>query len=214
MPDNRPDRTPVLAAPHWFATILTAVFLTGCAAASSQTSSQPRTSDSLGQPIATASSVAAPSSTTTASGDQGSGRATRQTPEEPIYLPVPPSPSSPRARAIVAAATEFAQAYLVYQTGRETAALRRATRQTCTPAFATLLLSHPVSIPPAQRNSPAERRAELTQVTYTGPAALGPGAPTQIVIARYRTVGRPSVGGQLTIALRAFGRAWRVIGLE
>jgi hypothetical protein len=111
-------------------------------------------------------------------------------------------------------ATRFAGAYLLYQIGREPRTVVRMLRRTCTPGFARTLLTAPVSIPPVQRARPAAQPAALQSVTYTGPATLGPGAPVQLVIARYHIVGHPTVGGRLTIEIRGGGQGWRVTGLR
>jgi hypothetical protein len=87
-------------------------------------------------------------------------------------------------------------------------------RQTCTPTFSRTLLAAPVSVPPAQRASLAAQPATLQSVTYTGPAVLGLGAPVQLVIARYHTVGHPRFGGELTVEITAHGHGWRVTGLR
>jgi hypothetical protein len=195
--------------------VATAVLLAGCAAGPGFTGSG-TTDASPGQPIATASSL-----TPMTSYDSGEDRGVASSePEHPAAddddakLPAPPTTSGRRAHAILTVATRFADAYLSYQIGRETNAIRLAIDQTCTPAFARLLLSQPVSIPPARRSNPADRHASLARATYTGPVSLGPGPPTQIVIARYRTTGRAAVSGQLTIELNEGGTHWRVAGLE
>lgn len=113
----------------------------------------------------------------------------------------------------MATASRFATAYLRYQIGHDTPSVQRALRATCTPGFADSLLSQPVSLPNTQRGTPAAQASELKQLTYTGPASLRTGPPVQIVLARYHTIRRPGVGGQLTIKITRTGSSWRVTGL-
>jgi hypothetical protein len=135
-------------------------------------------------------------------------------PAEPIHLPPPPPATAPRSRGILHTATRFANAYPLYQIGRDPNSVEQAIRQTCTPSFARVLLSLPVSVPATQRHSLAEQAAELKNITYTGPAVLGPGPPAQIVIARYHTIGHPDIGGQLTIAITGSRVGWRVASVR
>lgn len=178
-------------------------------------SSQTTTVDSqLGPGIATApetgTSAARPVSGTTSA---GTSTARRQPRETAIHLPPPPSLGAPRSRAILATASRFARAYLLYQIGREPGPVQQAIRQTCTPGFAGRLLSQPVSVPATQRNSPAGQPALLGTVRYRGPASLGPGPSVQVVIARYHVVDRPGATGQLTIEVIRRGSGWRVEAL-
>ena len=187
--------------------LLAVVALGGCG-----TSSPPETGGSaLGQTILTASTTTPPRSTSTAT---NTGRpTTTASPPESIRLPAPPPTATPHARAIVRVARRFAGAYLLYQSGRDPRPVERAIAETCTRAFARLLLSQPVNIPAAQR-SLADPPSVLGSVTYTGPASLGPGPPVQVVIARYHAMGHANAEGQLTIELTASGRGWRVSSLR
>lgn len=197
--------------------VLVALVLGGCGTSASQgVSTGGSGGTSLGRPIASASSASTGGSSTERSAARGRNArraAAAATPTDSVRLPPPPSPGTPRSQAILRVARRFANAYVQYQIGRDTAAIDRAIRETCTPTFARLLLSQPVSIPRAQQRSVAARPAEVTRVLYTGPASLGPGPPVQIVLARYREVAPSRIGGQLTIEVTGGGR-WRVSGLR
>ncbi|MGZ4331032.1 MAG: hypothetical protein ACXVH3_26655 [Solirubrobacteraceae bacterium] len=134
-------------------------------------------------------------------------------PPEAIHPPPPPSPRTHRARAILRVARRFARAYLRYQIGQHPPGVKQTLSATCTPSFAHLLIAQPARVPDGQRRNPAYRPAELTRVAYTGQASLRPGPPEQIVIATYRTIGNPSVRGQLTIHVIGSGGSWRVTDL-
>jgi hypothetical protein len=163
----------------------------------------------LGQPIATAPITRAATSPTTTTRP---GTVPRDT--DSVRLPPPPSPAAPRSRALVRDATRFANAYLLYQIGHDPRPVQRTIRAMCTPSFARLLLSQPVSIPTAERATAAAQPSELESVTYTGSASLGPGSPVQIVIVRYHAIGRPAAGGRLTIELIGSGGRWLVSTLR
>jgi hypothetical protein len=186
--------------------VLAALAIGGCGSISSQRATTENGAGSaLGQTIATAP-------TATATGSTPATRATPTSaapPPESIHLPSPPSATAPRTRAILRVATQFANAYLLYQVGRDPRPVQQVIRQTCTPAFAQLLLSQPVNIPATRRRSVAGQPSAVVSATYTGPASLGPGPPLQIVIARY-----PIAVGQLTIELAASGEGWRVDSLR
>ena len=193
------------------AVVLTAIAIGGCGAISSQ---RARTDDSggpgLGQTIATVTAGSVTGSTTAA-------RATPTTAApapESIHLPSPPAATAPRSRAILRVATRFANAYLLYQVGRDPRPVQQVIRETCTPAFAQLLLSQPVTIPATRRQSVAGQPSALASVRYTGPASLGVGPQVQIVIARYHPIAHPNAGSQLTIELAASGGGWRVDSLR
>lgn len=195
-------------------TLLAAIALTGCATISPRGERTGSGDGSaLGQSIATGPTAMATSMTTTTA----PARRRRAAPgpaAESIRLPPPPSASTPRSRAILRVATRFAQAYLLYQVGRESHPVREAILATSTPTFGRLLISQPVSVPAAQRQSQGTQPSELSAVTYTGPAALGPGPAVQIVTARYHTTGHPTSAGQLTIELTALGGQWHVCSLR
>jgi hypothetical protein len=111
-------------------------------------------------------------------------------------------------------ATEFARAFLRYQSGTHPAPIERQLQATCTAPFARMLLALPATVPTSDRHDPAYGTTHLTSEVYTGPATLGPGPPTEIVIARYRPSGPgPGSGGQLTIHLAATRRGWRVTSI-
>lgn len=190
--------------------LLTAMALGGCGAVAAQRAPTRESSASpLGQTIATVPT----------GGTTGTTAATRPTPARPappesIHLPPPPPATAPRSQAILRVATRFANAYLLYQTGRDPGRVQQAIRETCTRSFAQLLLSQPVNIPATQRQSLAGQPSALVSVRYTGPASIGPGPPVQIVIARYHAFAHPSAGGQLTIELAISGAGWRVDSLR
>jgi len=160
----------------------------------------------LGRPVATSASQAP--STAAPATPVGTAE-----PPETIHPAPPPSPSSPRARMILRVARRFAVAYLRYQIGQHPPAVKRALSATCTPTFARLLIAQPARIPDGQRRNPTYQPAELTRVTYTGQASLGPGPQEQIVIATYHTIRHPSVRGQLTVHLIGNSGSWRVADL-
>jgi hypothetical protein len=192
------------------AVVLTAIAIGGCGAISSRRATTGGGGPALGQTIATVTAGAVSGSTT----------ATRATPTiaapapESIHLPSRPSATAPGSRAILRVATRFANAYLLYQVGRDPRPVRQVIRETCTPAFAQLLLSQPVNIPAIRRQSVAGQPSAVVSVRYTGPAALGVGPPVQIVIARYHPIAHPNAGSQLTIELAASGAGWRVDSLR
>ena len=190
-----------------------AMILVGCAAGSSATAGTAVNANSLGEPIATASETRPVPSTAAAARTTAPTTTSPWPSERSIHAPARPSRTSRRSRAILSVATRFADAYLSYQAGQDAVTVRSTIHVECTPAFARLLLSQLVSIPPTQHDNPAARPAALTRVTYTGPASLGPGVPKQIVIARYRTTGRMGINGQLIIELSGAGSRWRVAGL-
>jgi hypothetical protein len=187
--------------------LVAVVALGGCGATSAQHGTAgDRSGSALGRMIGTTPAVAATGSTAAAR-----PRPTTATPPpESIRLPPPPSAAAPRSRAILRVASRFANAYLLYQVGRDLLPVQQAIRETCTRSFAQLLLSEPVNIPATQRQSVAGQPSALGSVRYTGPASLGPGAPLQIVIARYHPIAHPNAGGQLTIGLTVSGGGWRV----
>lgn len=192
--------------------LLVAIALTGCGSISPQGATSGTSGGSaLGQSIATGPVTMTTGSTTTTATAR---RHTAAPAPESIHLPPPPSATAPRSRAILGVATRFAKAYLLYQSGRDSHPVREAILATSTPSFGRLLTAQPVSIPASQRRTRGAHPSELGPLTYTGPAALGPGPPVQIVIARYHTIAHPPLGGQLTIELTGLGGQWRVSNLR
>lgn len=193
-----------------------ALALAGCGTTASQTQTVTGSGkSSLGHPIASAPTDGKRTSRGTRAASARTKRTrTTVSSADSIAIPAPPSPATPRSRAILQVATRFADAYVQYQIGRDSPAIKRAITDTCTTSFARLLLSQPVSIPSAQQHSLAARPAEVTRVTYTGPASLGPGPPVQIVLARYHTIGHGNIGGQLTIEVTGTADRWRVSNLR
>lgn len=197
--------------------VLATLLAAGCGTSASQSVRTSGTGrSSLGRAIASASSAATRSSATvppSASAGKRSRTATAAPPTDSVRLPPPPSPATPRSQAILRVARRFANAYVQYQIGRSSTAINQAIRQTCTPSFARVLLSQPVSIPRAQQHGLSARTTAVTRVIYTGPASLGPGSPVHIVLARYRAIGYSTITGQLTIEVTG-SRRWRVSGLR
>jgi hypothetical protein len=191
--------------------LLAAIALGGCGAVAAQRGTAEDNSTSpLGQAIATAPTPEMTRSATATRPTPTTGAG----PPESIRLPPPPSATAPRSRAILRVARRFAKAYLLYQVGRDSRPVQQAIRETCTPSFTQLLLSKPVNIPATQRQSVAGQPSALVSVRYTGPASLRPGAPVQIVIARFHPIAHPNAGSQLTIGLAFGGGGWRVDSLR
>jgi hypothetical protein len=166
----------------------------------------------LGRTVESVNAGAPSQATPVAATSSASTRPATAAPEQ-IKPPPDPSRRSPRSRAVLNVATRFADAYLEYQIGRHPPPVSRTIAATCTPALARLLLSRPAVVPPGERGNPAYQPAALTTIAYTGAASLGSGPPAQIVIADYRTLRGPHVGGRLTIELTPKGNGWRVSSL-
>jgi hypothetical protein len=214
MPDRTVIGRSVLRGVAFCAAVVGAAVLAGCAVSSTSTTGAGSNGRGLGQPIATATSTSSAKAPSSAAETRAATTgAMPPDADDDVRLPTSPPGSKRRSRAILTVAIRFAEGYLAYQIGHEDESVRKIIHATCTRAFARLLLSEPVSIPAALRGGAFARPAAITRVVYTGRAALGPGPPTQIVIARYRTEGRASVSGELTVQLRSVGTQWRVAGL-
>jgi hypothetical protein len=192
--------------------LLGTLAIAGCGTISSSGETTTRSAAaSLGQPIATVTTLAAsPASTAT---NTSTSTTTAAQPES-IHLPPPPTPAARRSRAILHVATRFAHAYLLYQIGRAPRAVKQTIRSTCTPSFTRLLLSQPVNVPSSARTIAPDEPSALASLTYTGPASLGPGPPVQIVIARYHLIAHPDFTGRLTIELTGAATEWLVTSLR
>jgi hypothetical protein len=192
--------------------LLATLAIAGCGTISSPGETTNRSAAaSLGQPIATLSTLAArPASTPT----NASTSTTTAAQPESIRLRPPPATTAPQSRAILHVATRFAHAYLLYQIGRAPRAVKQTIRSTCTTSFARLLLSQPVNVPSSARTIAPDEPSALASLTYTGPASLGPGPPVQIVIARYHVIAHPDITGHLTIELTGAGSGWLVTSLR
>jgi hypothetical protein len=124
-----------------------------------------------------------------------------------LTAPDAPLPRDSRWWQVLAVARRFAAADMSYEVGELGPAVRRTLAQTCTPAFAAALFSHPAILPPGVNARQVRQRLDGVQ-----PLERLSGAA--VVLAMVQTIGRGRPPGAFELRLVARQGGWRVAAIS
>lgn len=182
------------------AVVIAAITGGGAGPRSTPNGSQTRVTGRAHQTTATGPARRSAASTSTST--SSAARSGSRRPEENGQSAASGSPLAAR----LAVARRFSDAYMAYQVARLSPRVGETIKQTCTPAFARSLLSHPVVLPPALIAHP--RYLEVFRV-----ASVNPGPDGQVSVSYVSEQLRSDTGAFLLRLTRRAGR-WLISSLD